>query len=184
MFIKVLFFASTLLTIFSAISVVVTKKIMHACIYLLGSLIGVAGLYVTLGADFVAATQFMVYVGGVVILALFAVMLTGGGEVDNKGKVGLFLSPIMGSKTTYAFGIGTAVVFLLTSIGLMKSVFEMSKGAPVNTGEFEATTEKIGTLLLTDHILAFELASVLLLGALIGAAIIARPKVLRLGNKG
>lgn len=182
MFIKVLFFASTLLTIFSAISVVLTKNIMHACIYLLGSLIGVAGLFVTLGADFVAATQFMVYVGGVVILCLFAVMLTGGGEAENKSKVGLFLSPIMGSKTTYAFGIISAIVFLLTTVGLMGSVFEMSKNAVPNTGEFEVTAEKIGTLLLTDHILAFELASVLLLGALIGAAIIARPKVLKLGK--
>lgn len=184
MFIKVLFFASTLLTIFSAISVVTTKKIMHACIYLLGSLIGVAGLFVTLGADFVAATQFMVYVGGVVILSLFAVMLTGGGEENTKNKMGLFLSPIMGSRTTYAFGIVSAIVFLLTTVGLMRSVFDLSKNAPLNTGEFTPTTEEIGTLLLTDHILSFELASVLLLGALIGAAIIARPKVLRLGDKG
>lgn len=182
MFFKILFGLSAVLTIGSSIMVVTTKNIMHACIYLLGSLIGVAGLYVTLGADFIAATQFMVYIGGVVILSLFAVMLTGGRDPEEYNKSGLFLSPIMGSKKTYVYGAVTAIVFLLTIVGLMKTVFTL--GADTTApGEFTSTVEDIGTLLLTDHVLAFEMASVLLLGALIGAAIIARPKVLKIGMK-
>jgi NADH-quinone oxidoreductase subunit J len=75
-FLNILFILSTILTLVSSVLAVVTRDIMHSCIYLLGALLGVAGLYVTLGADFVAASQIMVYVGGVVILMLFAVMLT------------------------------------------------------------------------------------------------------------
>lgn len=168
---------------FCAISVAVTKNIMHACIYLLGCLIGVAGLYVTLGADFVAATQFMVYVGGVVILGLFAVMLTGGRTDDSQNKLGVFLSPIMGSKKTYIMGGVTSLVFFLSIFGLLKNIYNITPLAPTNLGEFTPTTEAIGSLLLTDHVLAFELSSILLLGSLVGAAIIARPKVLKIKRK-
>ena len=56
---------------------------MHACVSLLTVLFGVAGLYATLSADFLAATQLVVYVGGVVILMLFAIMLTGGGSSND-----------------------------------------------------------------------------------------------------
>ncbi len=80
MFIEILFAMSAILTLGGATGVVISKNIMHACIYLLASLIGIAGLYATLGADFVAVTQIMVYVGGVVILMLFAIMLTGGND--------------------------------------------------------------------------------------------------------
>ena len=74
---------------------------MHNCVYLLGTLIGVAGLYVTLGADFVAATQLMVYVGGIVILMLFAVMLTGGKEFIAVVRTGFQGIHHMGSKYTF-----------------------------------------------------------------------------------
>ena len=67
MFGNILFLVSALFSVLGAVGVVVTKNIMHACVYLLMSLIGVAGLYLTLGADFVAATQLVVYVGGVVM---------------------------------------------------------------------------------------------------------------------
>ncbi len=182
LFEQILFFLSAALTIGSAVMVVVTKNIMHACVYLLGSLIGVSGLYVTLGADFVAAVQFMVYVGGVTILMLFAVMLTGGPDSENNRSKLLFLSPIMGSKKSYIFGGFTAVVFFASIYGIVKNVWSFSK-IKSNPSAFEPTVEKIGTLLVTDHVLSFEFASILLLGALIGAAIIARPKVLRIGVK-
>ena len=73
MFAYLLFGMSALLTVGCAIAVAVTKNIMHSCIFLLGTLLGMAGLYATLGADFVAVTQIMVYVGGIVILMLFAI---------------------------------------------------------------------------------------------------------------
>jgi NADH-quinone oxidoreductase subunit J len=174
MFLKVLFITSTILTLGSALGVAVTKNIMHSCVYLLGSLIGVAGLYITLGADFVAVTQIMVYVGGVVILMLFAVMLTGGTDFKSKAQELLGLIPTMGNKWSYTVGLLAAIVFSLAGFKLFKNLG--SAVTTTNGGKFESTTEQIGMLLATDHVLAFEISSVLLLGALVGAAMIARPK--------
>lgn len=175
MFDQVLFYISAFMTIFGAILVVLERNLMHACIFLLTSLLGIAGLYLTLGAEFVAATQLVVYVGGVVILMLFAVMLTGGGlEEMKKSVISVDLAPSMGSFTTYAWGVVTALAFGLISFELIRSVFSSGviKDKPT---AFIQTVEEIGTKLLTDHVLMFEMSSVLLLGALIGAAIISRP---------
>lgn len=175
MFAQFLFLASALLTVGGAIAVAVTKNIMHSCIFLLTSLIGMAGLYATLGADFVAVTQIMVYVGGVVILMLFAVMLTGGKDFVSRAQNLLGLAPAMGNKWTYSVGLLVGLVFLLTNVKLIMNVVNT---VPAKTfgDEFPSTVNQIGHLLVKDHVLAFELSSVLLLGALVGAAIIARPK--------
>lgn len=174
MFVIVLFWLSAILTIASSVFLIVTKNIMHACTALLGTLIGVAGLYLSMGADFVAAVQIMVYVGGVVILMLFAVMLTGGKDFMENTFSGFGKDPYMGNKKTLIFGAVTATVFLLTVYGLVSS---MISGSEVKTNiGFKTTVNDIGVSLLTDHVLAFEISSILLLGALIGAAIIARPK--------
>lgn len=174
MFDELFFLISASLTVISAILVLVTKNIMHACVFLLGSLIGIAGLYVTLGADFVAATQMMVYVGGVVILMVFAVMLTGGKDFQSKAQKLLGLIPTMGNMWTLSLAIFTALVFCLSIIKLIGNILTTAK--ITDTGIYTSTVEKIGTSLVTDHVLAFELSSVLLLGALVGAAIIARPR--------
>lgn len=175
MFTNFLFIVSSLVTIICALAVVCTRNLMHACVFLLGSLIGMAGLYATLGADFVAVTQIMVYVGGVVILMLFAVMLTGGKDFKSKAQVLFNLTPSMGSKWSYGVGIFTAIVFMLTQVYLItKLVGSLVLKTPGD--KFSPTVESIGMSLVTDHVLAFELSSVLLLGALVGAAIIARPR--------
>ena len=84
MFLQVVFILSALLTVLSAVMVVFTRHIMYAAVYLLGSLIGVAGLYLTLGADTLAATQLLVYVGGILIIMISAIMLTGGQDFMKK----------------------------------------------------------------------------------------------------
>ena len=175
MFDQILFYLSAFMTIFGAILVVLERNLMHACIFLLTSLIGVAGLYLTLGAEFVAATQLVVYVGGIVILMLFAVMLTGGGlEEIRRNIISIDLAPSMGNMKTFIWGAISAVLFSLVSFKLLRSIFisGQSKAEPIL---FKNTVEEIGTKLLTDHVLMFEMSSVLLLGALIGAAIISRP---------
>jgi NADH-quinone oxidoreductase subunit J len=175
MFAQLLFILSALLTVGCAIAVAVTKNIMHSCIFLLGSLIGIAGLYATLGADFVAVTQIMVYVGGIVILMLFAVMLTGGKDFVSRAQNLLGLAPSMGNKWTYGIGILVGLVFLLTNVKLILNV-NQTFAAKSFGNEFPSTVTQLGHLLVKDHVLAFELSSVLLLGALVGAAIIARPR--------
>lgn len=175
MFAQFLFLASALLTVGGAIAVALTKNIMHSCIFLLASLIGMAGLYATLGADFVAVTQIMVYVGGIVILMLFAVMLTGGKDFVSRAQNLLGLAPAMGNKWTYTVGLLVGLVFLLTNVKLIMNVVNT---VPAKTfgNEYPSTVNQLGHLLVKEHVLAFELSSVLLLGALVGAAIIARPK--------
>lgn len=147
---------------------------MHSCIFLLGSLVGVAGLYVTMGADFVAATQIMVYVGGIVILMLFAVMLTGGKDFVSRAQALMGLIPSMGNKFTYTLGVIASIVLVFSTFNIFANLAKALPGVKVMDNE--NTVAAIGKLLVTDHVLAFELSSILLLGALIGAAIIARPK--------
>lgn len=173
MFLEILFILSAILTVGGAISVVLTKNLMHSCVFLLGSLFGVAGLYATLGADFLAAAQLVVYAGGVVILMLFAIMLTGG-TLNNAGKFAFLKVPAMGNFKTFTLaGLTSAVVALVIGkiIWGIRLTSEIKDLPP-----FESTVEKIGMLLVTDHVLAFEISSVLLLGALVGAAVIARPR--------
>lgn len=172
MFTNTLFLLSAVLTLGGAFAVVYSKNLMHACIYLLASLFGVAGLYVCIGADFLAATQLVVYAGGVVILMLFAIMLTGG--ASNKiNRYGLEKIPSMGNRKTFFIAGFAAVV---TALILAKIILNAVKVNQLPLTENQPTVERIGTILATDHILAFEISSVLLLGALIGAAIISRPR--------
>jgi NADH-quinone oxidoreductase subunit J len=175
MFANLLFLMSAFLTIGGAIAVAATKNIMHSCIFLLASLIGMAGLYATLGADFVAVTQIMVYVGGIVILMLFAVMLTGGKDFVSRAQNLLGLAPAMGNKWTFGTGMFVGLVFLFTNLKLIMNITGSYPSKKLGS-EFPSTVNEIGHLLVKDHVLAFELSSVLLLGALVGAAIIARPR--------
>jgi len=173
-FLNALFLLSALLILGCVVLLMMTKNIIHSCIYLLGTLIGIAGLYVTMGADFVAAVQVLVYVGGVVILILFAVMLTGGQDFLKAGRLGRHLTPAMGNKKSFAVGALAGVVLLLSLYKIISGI-GFGAGHETTVLTFESTVEKLGTLLVTDHVLAFEMVSILLLGALIGAAVIARP---------
>jgi NADH-quinone oxidoreductase subunit J len=168
-----LFLISAGLTLGGAFAVLWVEDLMHACIYLLASLFGVAGLYACISADFLAATQLVVYAGGVVILMLFAVMLTGG-TANKINKFGLEKIPGMGNSKTKAVAGLSAFVIALVLLKIMVGVLKIQPSQAVLPNE--VTVEKLGTLLATDHILAFEISSVLLLGALIGAAIISRPR--------
>ena len=172
MFTNTLFLLSAVLTLGGAFAVVYSKNLMHACVYLLASLFGVAGLYICIGADFLAATQLVVYAGGVVILMLFAIMLTGG--TSNKiNRYGLEKIPSMGNKKTFFIAGFAAVVTALILVKIIVNALA-TKSLPLTANE--PTVERLGTILATDHILAFEISSVLLLGALIGAAVISRPR--------
>jgi NADH:ubiquinone oxidoreductase subunit 6 (subunit J) len=173
MFLKIMFLLSAMMTVGGAFLTATSRNLMHACIYLLACLFGVAGLYATLGADFLAATQLVVYAGGVVILMLFAVMLTGGIK-EFTNKFGLEKVPSMGSTKTYVIAGFTITIFSYVLMKVLAPVLKIK----VNTElpAFSSTVESIGEILVTNHILAFEISSILLLGALVGAAVISRPR--------
>lgn len=178
---NLLFYLSSFLVFASTIALIISKNVIHNCIFLLGTLLGVAGLYFSLGADFVGAIQIIVYVGGMVILMLFAVMLTGGQEFKESNnpsydRLGMKMTELMGNKRTYIIGLISAVVFLLsTSCFISRTFYLQSAQDLLKMPDLISTVNGLGVMLMTDHVLAFEMVSILLLGALVGAAIIARP---------
>lgn len=174
MFLNVLFIFSALLTLGGAVLVLTLRNIVHACLALLASFLGVAGLYLSMGADFVGVVQIMVYVGGVVILMLFAIMITGGKDFVSKTQKLLGLPPIMGNKWTYSIAAMTVVVLTLAVGRLICRIAEITPAG--KDAAFHSTVSEIGRLFVGKHVLAFEISSVLLLGALVGAAIISRPR--------
>jgi len=172
MFENVLLVFSSIIVLVSSLAMVVTKNIMHACIFLLITLLGVAGLYAGMGAEFVAVSQVMVYVGGVVILMLFAIMLTGGKDHKSRAEQIFQMVPSMGNKKTVV--VSLIISFALGVLIYLQLIRPIIATLKINKSTLNPTLDSIGKLLLTDHLLVFEFSSILLLGALIGAAIIAR----------
>ena len=155
------FYLFAIITLIAASIVVFSKNIMYSAFALLFAFFGVAGLYVLLMADFIAVTQLMIYVGGILVLILFGVMLT--------TRV---ISVDMRTGTIQTL---PAVIIVAALAGTLVGVFWTTdwKTLPASTG-FEKTASKIGEMLLSSYLLPFEVASVVLLVALIGAAMIAR----------
>lgn len=155
-----IFYLFAAVTLLSALMVVTNRNIVHSAFYLLFTFFGVAGLYVLLAADFIAIVQLIVYVGGILILLLFGVMLTN--KITNveikTGTVNLVPAVI---------GVGLFAGALLASV--VNASWKVN-----NTEQALPTTKILGTLLIQEYILIFELLGIVLLIALIGAASIAR----------
>ncbi len=159
-FYDIIFYIFAAITLLSALFVVTTRNIVHSAFYLMFTFFGVAGIYVLLGADFIAISQILIYVGGILILLLFGVMLTN--KITN---VEIRTGTVHMLPAAIASGI-----FMGAVVAVM--VWTEWKSEP---SEIPLTTTKdIGRLLLTDYVLIFELLGILLLVALIGAASIAR----------
>jgi NADH-quinone oxidoreductase subunit J len=157
----IIFYFFAVITLGSACIVVFSRNIVRAAFALLFSLFGVAGIYLFLLADFIAVTQMLIYVGGIMVLILFGVMLTSH-QINVDAKTGtiqtlpaILIAACIGGVLVWVFGI---------------TDWKVNPHLP----ELETTAPKIGELLLTKYLLPFEVASVVLLVALIGAAMIAR----------
>lgn len=154
------FYLFALITVVSAFLVVFLSNIMRAVFSLLFTLFGIAGLFLFLHADFLAATQVLIYVGGVLVLLLFGIMLTQRmveGEIRS-GRIQFI--PTM---------IAIGILFSLLMFVIFRTPWHIQ--GPAN---FQQTTAEIGRLLMTEWILPFEIASILLLAALVGSVSIAR----------
>jgi NADH-quinone oxidoreductase subunit J len=157
----IIFYFFAMMTLGAACVVVFSRNIVRAAFALLFTFFGVAGIYVFLLADFIAITQILIYVGGILVLILFGVMLTSRQiQVDIKNGTMQTLPAIM----IVAALAGTLLgIFWGTDWRLALQVQAVDKTAP-----------QIGELLMTKYLLPFEIASVVLLVALLGAAMIAR----------
>ncbi len=154
------FYVFAALTVASAAMMVFSRNVIYSAVGLLFAFFGVAGIYVLLAADFLAVVQLLIYVGGILVLLLFGVMLSH--RVTN---VQLRTGTLQMVPAVVVVG-GVLVMLLRVMFG--------TSWRQVATNGFEPTSAAIGTLLMTDFLIPFEIVSVLLLAALIGAAFIAR----------
>jgi len=148
------------LVVVSVFGILVTRNLLYAAFLLVLTFLGVAGLFVLAKADFVAVTQLMIYIGGVLILLVFGIMLT------NR----IAGQPIL----TQLNRIGLGVIF---SLALFVAIVTLSQGFEHKAvADRTQSVQSLGIALLTDYFVLFEIIGVLLLVALVGAATIARFK--------
>jgi len=164
-----LFYLFAVMTGASAIGVVACRSIVRASVCLLFTLAGVAGLYFLLNAEFLAAVQLVVYTGGILIIIIFGVMLTSTSPFSR-------FEPRAG-EVVIALTIGVVLMTALILVA-MRTPFPLShaENAPATS------IESFGQMLLGDYVVPFELASVLLLVVMIGAAYVARGRRSKASN--
>ncbi|PYS96009.1 MAG: NADH-quinone oxidoreductase [Acidobacteria bacterium] len=161
----VIFYVLASIAVLSAAMVIWSRYPVHSALYLVTTFLSVAGIYVLFEAEFVAAVQVLVYAGGIMVLFLFVILL-----VNLKDTLG----PRVRLHATFSSLIGTAVVGLILYVYSQGRVPGSPGAAPMlrEGGNLQA----IGTSLYREYLLPFEIASVLLLVAMIGTIILARQK--------
>lgn len=158
--VQLAFFAFAALTLGSAAMVVLSKNLMHSALFLVLTFFSVAGLYVLLEAEFLAAIQVLIYVGAVAVLYLFALMLT-------RGVTG------QGMRQNNSQVLPAAIVTLLV-VGIIAPVVWLGNWQLSSQPPASDAIPVLGQSLMTTYALPFEVMGVVLLVALVGAVIIAR----------
>ena len=158
-----LFGVICLITVISATWVVISPNLIHSAVSLLFTFFGVAALYVYLYADFIAATQVIIYVGGILVLIIFGVMLTN--KIDDPKLSNQSQNQFIGAVFSFALLIMLVNIVFDTNWYLEELIIR------------DSTVKDIGNMLLSTYLLPFEIVSILLLSALIGAAMLSRKKV-------
>ena len=170
--VEISFWVISISTILSAIAVVQIKDLFRASLFLILTFLGVAGLFILLGAEFLAGIQLMIYVGAISVLIIFAILMTREIEISNQSHYMRILVSMV------------ALGFMLLAISLITSTdwnLIDSRSFPQNqTDEIIATVQNsippLSKMLLTEYVLAFEMVGVLLLAAVLGALALVREK--------
>jgi NADH-quinone oxidoreductase subunit J len=171
-----IFYIIALVAVVSALMVVTRPNAVHSALWLVLTFFAVAGLFVLQGAEYIAAVQVLVYAGGIMVLFLFVIMLVNLEQVEGfvrtrmRLSVAVILAGLMLASVGVAFRLaGVTQVVPLPDGGLSGTLAGV--GDPSLTG---GNLELVGTKLLTLYLLPFELVSVVLLVAVIGAVVLAR----------
>jgi NADH-quinone oxidoreductase subunit J len=160
---EAVFYLLATFTVVCALGVALSNNIMYSAFSLMGTLLGVAATFVVLGADFLGIVQLLVYVGGILVLTIFAVMLThriADVHVSNRAVARPIAVLLVGAVLWWMLRVGTAASWVTK---------DPSAPAP--------TTYGIGNAFLTDYVLPYEIASIVLLVALIGAVVVSRKEI-------
>ena len=161
---EIVFLIVALITLYAALEVVTTNNLIHAALWLIVTLLGVAAIFVLLNATFLAVVQVMVYIGAIAILMIFAIMLTR--NVGKAEEVQVNKNWPVAALFGFLMFAGLAVILIFSGRGNATMPFMTDSGEIVNI---------LGQALVSPngYVLPFELASVLLLAALIGAIVVA-----------
>jgi NADH-quinone oxidoreductase subunit J len=187
----VFFWIFSIAAILAGLLTVMARNAVHSALFLISSLVAVAALFILLGAEFIAGVQILVYVGGVMVLFLFVIMLVNVGA-EEEGRAAIFNRPpqVVASVVFLALLAGVLVIYAIPNgyKGLKardQAKLQQAAGAQdareqsLQTGATGVSrvtkeTERVGTSLYTYASLPFEIASLLLLVAIIGSVMLAR----------
>jgi len=157
----VIFFVLAAVAVFGAISLIVQKHPIHSALSLILVMVALAGLYLLMGAEFVAAVQIIVYGGAIMVLFIFVIMLLNAGEEERTNF----------SRLAMYAGVPLAVAMT----GLIAAAIVGSNAAmPARTPETLTSTRQLSTLLFQEFVYPFELTSFLILVAILGAIVLAQ----------
>lgn len=162
---NVFFYLIAAVMAFSAIRVVTVKNVVHAAMYLVVVLAGVAAQYILLASEFLAATQVLVYIGAIVVLVLFGVMLT-------RAKLG---EEVNLTNDYWYVGAFTAIIlFAVMAVSLVDHFGDEAIDQANAETLLRDNTEQVSDALMGPYLVPFQAVSVLLLAALVGAIVLAR----------
>ena len=162
------FYAIAAVIVFSAVRVVTSQNVVHAALYLVGVLANVAAIYVLLAAEFVAATQVLVYIGAIIVLFLFGIMLT-------RAKIGR--DQDLTHDSWYGAAATAVLLFAVMAYALIDAFEWSDTPLPADTRIASvngSNTATVSDSIFSQYLVPFEAISVLLLAALVGAIVLAR----------
>ena len=175
-FIDIIFWVIAISSIVAAVAVVQLKDLFRAALFLIVSFVGVAGIFVLLRAEFLAAVQLLIYVGAISVLIIFAILMTRDveeGSPSNRIRVPVGIAAALFGAVAIFVAVSTDWNLLETAIDNGAFGTEATEGI---TDVFSNTIPWIARLLVRDFVLAFEVASVLLLAAIVGALVLVRER--------
>lgn len=167
LFQEIVFWTLAVVTVVGALLVVHTTNLFRAALLLVGTFLGVAGIFALLNAEFLAVVQVLIYGGGIAVLVIFAVMITRDVEQGNRETP---VQPV-------ALLVGAVLLAVLVYAIVQAEWRLLPDDLPAPIAEvFVDTPARLGRLLVSDFVLAFEIAGVLLLAVVIGALALVRER--------
>ena len=160
-----LFLTFALIAVGCAVSLILQRHPIASALSLIGVMGSLAVLYLLLGAEFIAAIQVIVYAGAIMVLFLFVIMLLNAGVEERTKK----------SKLVRVLGLPLFGFLLVQLVYLVYRHF--SAAEPVQFGKFVGSTEQLGRALFRDYVLPFEVTSILILVAILGAVVLTRKEI-------
>jgi NADH-quinone oxidoreductase subunit J len=162
---NIFFYAIAAVMAFSAIRVVTVRNVVHAAMYLVLVLAGVAAQYILLASEFLAATQVLIYIGAIVVLVLFGVMLT-------RAKLGQDVN--LTNDYWYVGAFTAVILFAVMAFSLLDFFGDEPLDQDNASTQLVGNTEQVSDAIFGTYVVPFEAVSVLLLAALVGAIVLAR----------